>query len=251
MSRREGQGVSVVIPTLDPGANLDRCLVSVMDQGDVVCEILIVDGGSLDGSIDRVCSGPISVLGGPGVSLVDAWNLGLDRAAGEWLAFLDSDDVWLPGALASQMRTLRETGADLVSGRVAYVCDEDPPPPQLRRELLTSTPIGWMPGSMLVRTSAARCAGHFRKDFGLASDIEWIDRLRSNLDWCLNDTVVLRKQVTSTSVSMLGSRSFDGGSPLSRDLLHMLRQRLAGSHGIEDQGHREPRGDHAPLSGGV
>jgi glycosyltransferase involved in cell wall biosynthesis len=198
-----------------------------MSQGDMVREILIIDGGSSDGSLDGVSSLSVSVLGGHGVSLVDAWNIGLYRAAGEWLAFLDSDDVWLPGALASQFRALHADGADLVSGRVAYVCDEDPPPPQLRRDLLTSNPIGWMPGSTMARTFAARGAGHFRKDLGLASDIEWIDRLRSTLRWCLNDSVVLRKRVTSTSVSMRGSQSSNGRSALSRDLLSMLRQRVA------------------------
>lgn len=235
MSPRESRGVSVVIPTLDPGANLGRCLASVMDQGDMVCEVLIVDGGSRDGSIAGISSGPISVLGGPGVSLIDAWNLGLDSAAGEWLAFLDSDDEWVPGALVSQLRAVHDSGADLVSGRVAYVCDEDPPPPQLRIDLLTSTPIGWMPGSTMVRTAAARRAGHFRQDLGLASDIEWVDRLRSTLRWCPNDSVVLRKQVTSTSVSMRGSQSSDGGSPLSRDLLTMLRQRLGESHRAQER----------------
>ena len=239
MSPREGHGVSVVIPTLNPGANLERCLASVRDQGEMVCEILIVDGGSRDGSIDRAFPGPTSVLGGPGVSLVDAWNLGLDRAAGEWLAFLDSDDVWCPGAVNSQLHALHEAAADLVSGRVAYLCDEDPPPPQFRSELLMSTPIGWMPGSTMVRTVAARSAGHFRHDLGLASDIEWVDRLRSTLNWCLNDTVVLLKQVTSTSVSIRGSRSSEGGSPLSRDLLTMLRQRLSEGDSAEDRDQRE------------
>lgn len=241
MSPRERRDVSVVIPTLDPGANVSRCLASVLDQGDMVREVLVVDGGSRDGSIDGVRSGPFSVIGGPGVSLVDAWNIGLDSAAGEWLAFLDSDDVWMPGALASQLRALHDSGADLVSGRVEYICDEDPLPPQLRVDLLTSTPIGWMPGSTMVRAAAARSAGHFRKDLGLASDIEWIDRLRSTLGWCLNDSVVLRKKVTSTSVSMSGSRSSDGGSPLSRDLLIMLRQRLSEGRTVEE---RDPREAH-------
>jgi glycosyltransferase involved in cell wall biosynthesis len=217
--------VTVIIPTLNPGDRLVRCLTSVRSQGPMVGEILVIDGGSTDGSIAQHQDGDVRILGGPGVSLVDAWNLGVEQASCPWLAFLDSDDEWTPGALESHLRVVAGNPIEATSGRVAYVCDEVPPPPQLRPELLTSTPVGWMPGSILVSSDAARRLGPFRADLGLASDIDWVDRLRSQVRCCPHDAVVLRKTVTSASVSMAGSRREDGRSRLSDDLLRLARER--------------------------
>lgn len=217
--------VTVVIPTLNPGDRLVRCLTSVRSQGPMVGEILVIDGGSTDGSISLQQGDDVRIVGGPGVTLVDAWNLGVEQASHPWLAFLDSDDEWTPGALASHLEVVARGAVEATSGRVAYVCHEVPPPPQLRPELLTSTPVGWMPGTILVSSDAARRLGPFRADLGLASDIDWVDRLRSQVMCCPHDAVVLRKTVTSASVSMAGSRREDGRSRLSDDLLRLARDR--------------------------
>ncbi|MCP9489426.1 MAG: glycosyltransferase family 2 protein [Solirubrobacteraceae bacterium MAG38_C4-C5] len=99
--------VSVVIPTLDRWPLLSRALGSALAQQDVDLEVLVVDDGSTDGTEERV-----RALRDDRVSLIrhdapmgvaTARNDGIDRARGEWVAFLDDDDLWAPSKLSRQI----------------------------------------------------------------------------------------------------------------------------------------------------
>jgi hypothetical protein len=99
--------ISVVIPTYNSGEFILRTLSSVLAQTYRDFEIVVSDDGSTDGTLDAVRT----FLGGfPGISwrLVEnshggpgaARNAGILAASGEWVAFLDSDDVWFPEKLS-------------------------------------------------------------------------------------------------------------------------------------------------------
>src|SRR5437868_2651965 len=94
---------SVIIPTFNRARLLKQAIDSVRTQTCRDYEIIVVDDGSTDGTVDYLAS-----LGdhvrirrqanrGPGA----ARNLGAQEARGQYLAFLDSDDVWFPWTLAS------------------------------------------------------------------------------------------------------------------------------------------------------
>ena len=98
--------VSVIIPTYNRAAAVQEAVASVLAQTCRDFELLVVDDGSTDGTAAALarCGGEIRVLRSPrrqGVSA--ARNAGIAAARGEWLAFLDSDDLWLPEKLARQM----------------------------------------------------------------------------------------------------------------------------------------------------
>ncbi len=97
--------VSVIIPTHDRADRVVRAVESVLAQSEAPCEVIVVDDGSTDGTVslltgfrDRV---RVEVRAHAGVSA--ARNFGAGIASGEWVAFLDSDDTWLPEKLAKQM----------------------------------------------------------------------------------------------------------------------------------------------------
>ncbi len=101
--------VSVIIPTYNRAALVRRAVASALAQTYSGYEVLVVDDGSTDPTLEAL--GPflsrIKFLRAPenrGVSA--ARNLGVAAARGEWLAFLDSDDEWLPNKLARQMAYL-------------------------------------------------------------------------------------------------------------------------------------------------
>ena len=108
--------VSVVIPTRNRPDRLARTIESVQRQTAVPIEILVVDNGSpsemLDRTRDRLSRHTnlrlLSLTTGRGQAL--ARNLGVEESAGEFVAFLDDDDLWLPRKLSAQLEALDSHG---------------------------------------------------------------------------------------------------------------------------------------------
>lgn len=109
MLERE-QLVSVVLPTYNRLAYLRQAVQSVLDQTYRRWELIVVDDGSTDGTAEYLASLGTRVrvltLAGRG-GAARARNAGVGAARGAYVAFLDSDDVWLPEKLAMQVAGLR------------------------------------------------------------------------------------------------------------------------------------------------
>ena len=100
--------VSVIIPTFNRAQTIRRTLESVLNQKGISLELLVVDDGSTDGTralIENLSQGKTKIQyffqsnQGPSA----ARNLGIQNAKAPFIAFLDSDDEWLPGKLAAQL----------------------------------------------------------------------------------------------------------------------------------------------------
>lgn len=101
--------VSVIIPAYNAEQYIGDAIESALRQTRPPHEIIVMDDGSTDrtAEIARSVGPPVQVIsqrvGGSG----PARNLAVSRSTGDWLAFLDSDDLWLPEKLAKQMAVLR------------------------------------------------------------------------------------------------------------------------------------------------
>ncbi|MEM7206307.1 MAG: glycosyltransferase [Pseudomonadota bacterium] len=113
--------VSVVIPSYNRGALLARALDSVFAQTLPPDEVIVIDDGSTDGTSDMVAKrfGGVKLIRQKNLGVSAARNAGITAATGEWIALLDSDDVWLPEKLAKQMHAL-----ELRGGFRLVHCDE-------------------------------------------------------------------------------------------------------------------------------
>jgi glycosyltransferase involved in cell wall biosynthesis len=100
--------ISVIIPTFNRAKLLVEAVGSVLDQRDVPeeVEIVVVDDGSTDNTAETLATlaGKIRCIRQEHSGVSRARNLGISRSGGEWIAFLDSDDLWLPGKLREQMK---------------------------------------------------------------------------------------------------------------------------------------------------
>lgn len=109
--------ISVVIPTFNRAKQVETALKSVLAQTYREFEVLVIDDGSTDGTGEALRE-IISSLGKGGTRVryffqsnqgqSAARNKGTSEARGEWVAFLDSDDVWLPEKLEWQVRALEQ-----------------------------------------------------------------------------------------------------------------------------------------------
>ncbi len=109
----EPEGVSVVIPTYNRRDWVREAIESVLNQRVPPFEVIVVDDGSEDDTVSvvRGFGGRVRYerIGRRGVSA--ARNVGVGLSRGSWIAFLDSDDLWLPDKLSIQMDFLRANAA--------------------------------------------------------------------------------------------------------------------------------------------
>ena len=92
---------SVIIPNYNRRNLLPEALDSVFRQVFFDYEVICVDDGSTDGSLDylKTLPQPMTILSGPNCGPGGARNIGAKSAQGQYLAFLDSDDIWFPWTL--------------------------------------------------------------------------------------------------------------------------------------------------------
>jgi CDP-glycerol glycerophosphotransferase len=115
--------ISVVVPVYNVEAYLAACLDSVLAQTVGDLEVVLVDDGSTDGSAaiarSYVARDPrFKLVSQANGGLSKARNTGIDAATGEFLAFLDSDDMLPPNAYELLLGALDQTGSDFATGNV-------------------------------------------------------------------------------------------------------------------------------------
>jgi glycosyltransferase involved in cell wall biosynthesis len=110
--------VSVVVPVFNGAATIDETLASVLAQTFTDFELLVIDDGSTDATAQRVSAltdPRVQLHSFPNAGLAASRNRGIRLARGEFIAFIDADDLWTPDKLARQLEALRvEPSAALV-----------------------------------------------------------------------------------------------------------------------------------------
>jgi glycosyltransferase involved in cell wall biosynthesis len=164
--------VSVVIPTHNRREFLAVTLNSVLRQREVEFDVTVVDDGSTDGTAEylRGLEDPrVRVLRNDiPQSVCAARNQGIAATNGEWLAFVDDDDLWAPGKLALQLRAAQDahrswvyTGAVEIDARGRPISGTPPPPPEQVWERLPRIDLvpGGSSGVMASREALMKAGG--------------------------------------------------------------------------------------------
>lgn len=103
--------ISVVIPVYNGEETIKQTLESVLEQTEEDFEIIIIDDGSQDSSLEKISSiqdARLKVFKYPNAGVSISRNRGIAHASGEFIAFLDHDDLWTPNKLESQLKALQE-----------------------------------------------------------------------------------------------------------------------------------------------
>ncbi|MFW6331849.1 MAG: glycosyltransferase family 2 protein [Thermodesulfobacteriota bacterium] len=108
--------VSVIIPTYNRAEMVGEAIESVLNQDFSSFELIVIDDGSTDqtSKVLRSFGRRIRSIRQENKGVSAARNLGICHASGEWIAFLDSDDLWLPGKLTAQVDFFRRNPASLI-----------------------------------------------------------------------------------------------------------------------------------------
>ena len=190
--------VSVVIPTHNRARLVGRAIRSVLGQTVPPGEVIVVDDASTDDTVDVLAGfgDAIDVLRQEtNIERGAARNLGAQRARGDLVAFLDSDDEWEPEKLETQLLRTRP-GQPSTTG-IAYVDESGtaigrsyiPPVNGSREVALSMNPYLGSPSSLLVPKEAITQTGGFPEDRRLQGSEDWLFLARLAADGWQIDVV--------------------------------------------------------------
>lgn len=180
---------SVIIPTYNRSAWLTEALESVFGQMVQPFEIIVADDGSTDDTLAVLekYAGRVKVLTQRNAGPAAARNLGIRAATGDYIAFLDSDDLWFPHTLALYREVIdRHAQPAIVEGaHVEFDTEQGPPNPdslqpssfdvQPSEDYLASSRITLWPSGTAIRTKVLKIAGGFTPHAFNAEDCDlWL-----------------------------------------------------------------------------
>ena len=256
--------VSVVIPTYNRAQQTIAAIQSVLAQSYASIEIIVVDDGSTDGSgevIQRFVSENLNdchqilFVSQPNQGASVARNTGISNARGEYIAFLDSDDSWVPEKLEYQMQALEQfknecgvcftdarlvnnSGLDISSFQVHGRNYKEPM--GIDRDVMKSLAesfSGFWISSLLVRADIARQIGGFSPDISFVEDRDFHFRLS-----LVTSVAYVNKQLirTDRTPSPAGStvRPWDNAEVQFRQQQRMLEKWLTMDSGLPAELHR-------------
>jgi glycosyltransferase involved in cell wall biosynthesis len=182
--------ISVIIPIWNRAHSAGRAIDSALSQAlppNHTLEIIVVDDGSNDqpeAALARFGDKISLVRHASNLGAAAARNTGCDIASGEYIAFLDSDDVWLAGKLAAQIAFMHERGFDVSC--TAYLLEQGSDKlivsPRYRTGPLAQADLAWgcfvSPGStLLCKRAIFREVGALDTSLRRFEDWDWLMRL--------------------------------------------------------------------------
>lgn len=256
--------VSAIIPTFNRAACVGEAIESVLAQTFPNYEVIVVDDGSTDDTAAVLAKfgERIRVLRQENRGVSEARNAGLRAARGEWVAFLDSDDLWIPEKLAVQIHDVQlhpEAVAHFVDATMVGYPQGDISLFELRgcvetyrQAPLRSRPLGdvlkvqFFTPTWLVKRAVLERTGQFHSDFHIFEDFELLTRAALEGPFYINlskgvvvrrandDGVALSHQFNSRRPTALGNLCAIYAGLLQRPEVtvperRMLRRSLSGA----------------------
>lgn len=218
--------VSIILPVRNGGQFLAEAIESVAAQSYRAFELIVVDGGSTDGSVEIARSYDIvRHVRQIGRGLPDAWNQGIAAARGTLLAFNSADDRWTPDKLACQVEWMGarpETAYTIAMFRffLQHGCAI---PRGFNPDLLGRSLVGRIPETLVVRREAFDVVGPFNTEYGGAQDVDWFLRaLEAKLPMAVLPDVLLHKRIHDANLS---SNAAVNTPALMQMLKHSIQRR--------------------------
>lgn len=223
---------SVVIPTYNVGTLVREAVLSVLAQTHADLEVIVVDDGSTDQSIaslEGISDARLKVVRQANRGLSGARNTGFEQATGDYVAFLDADDLWFPTKLERTLPFLNEHAA--VGNRMQYIGEtgrrmrgfagQDPEEHQhlIRAGELMPFPIS----SAVFHRKVVEQAGSFDEGLEQVEDLDFLLRVarHGSIGWLPDALGGYRLRTGSMSAARFGDQrkwaGFVAGRTRARD----------------------------------
>jgi glycosyltransferase involved in cell wall biosynthesis len=172
-----GVRIEVIIPVYQGGAYLAQAIESVLAQSYPAVRIIVVDDGSTDATAQVAArfGPPIHYQYQAQRGASAARNRGVELVQGEYIAFLDADDLWTADKLEWQVSALRNDPVpDMVFGQVQQFHSPDLPAEMKARIACPAQPMpGYIPDTLLMRCETFKRVGPFDERWRTGEFLDW------------------------------------------------------------------------------
>ena len=214
--------VSCVVAVFNGERYLAESLQSVLAQTYPRLELIVVDDGSIDGTAQVIADfgRRVRCIRETNSGLAAARNRGIAAASGDFLAFLDADDVWLPDKIARQMERFRTRPALEVS--VTFIqnfwSEEHGPGVEAAPADLRPMP-GYCSPTMVARRSVFERVGLYAPDLKTGACRDWFIRAReANVVFDMLSDVLVRRRLHAANMSRRPAKVDDYARLVKRHL---------------------------------
>jgi glycosyltransferase involved in cell wall biosynthesis len=205
--------VSVIIPAYNARATIGETLRSVLQQTWQNIEVIVINDGSVDDTLAQIATlndPRLSVFSGANQGHSGARNRGLRQATGEFVSFIDADDLWTPDKLEQQLRALHRQPTVGVAYSWTQCIDAagerlyNLPPTSFEGDVWQDLLLGnflTSGSNILIRRSVIEAVGYFDTTLAKAEDWEYFLRLAQQTHFALVPAyqILYRKTLSSAS----------------------------------------------------
>lgn len=205
--------ISIIIATYNAAKSLRNCLESVVLQLFDQCELIIIDGGSKDGTVEIIKSFRDCIsffISESDNGIYDAWNKGVKIAKGEWIAFIGADDELLPGAIEAYLKIIETTPNiekyDYIcahnehvdsNGKLLKVIGEEPKWPIMRKRMAPAHVA-----SLHNKKNLFESVGYYDyANFHICADYELLMRKKDKLKYIMIPDLIAKMEAGGMSFS--------------------------------------------------
>jgi glycosyltransferase involved in cell wall biosynthesis len=198
--------VSVITIVKNGEQFIKDALTSIYNQDYPHFEVIVVDGHSTDQTLSIVNKfNPITIIKQKGVGVSDAYNTGIKAANADILAFLSSDDIWMPNKLAAHVGYMMDNPEIMFTNSlIEYFLEPGSEIPRgFRKELLNDSHPARIMETLVVRKEIFKKVGLFNTELSTAEDIDWYSRAQDfGVSNHLLDEILLKKRIHGHNTSM-------------------------------------------------
>lgn len=199
--------VSCIIPVHNGAGFISQAIESIIHQHGAALQLIVIDDGSTDGSGDIAATFPgVIVHTRPKGGVAAARNDGLRLATGDFVAFLDADDLWLPGKLAAQLSAIGDADYALTNVRHVKTSTDGRLPPD-HGKADGEEKLGLLMQCILARRAAFDRVGAFDTRTTTRADQDWFLRAEeAGLKRVIVDEVLTIRRIHGGNHSLLNSK---------------------------------------------
>ena len=198
--------LSVIIPCFNAGSYLSQAVSSIRNQQTgfpLTTEIIVIDDGSTDGCVEKLQGSDLKILHQDHQGASAARNYGMKEATGEYLLFLDADDVLLPDAVETLYQgLLQQEGSVVALGMAEEFISEELDDKTAAGLAKKEIPFGaFLSGCCFGKKEALLQVVFFDTSLNQAGEtVDWLARLRnSGLKTVQLDVVTVRRRIHLTN----------------------------------------------------